>query len=136
MKPFDYYSKPQIPCPRKADFTTVYVYDGGKVVWEGPLNDFNLDKLEFKAKWPTFVSQNVVDEEGFGRQREAYGKGEGRLFEEFKQDLFSEFNISEHPYKEKMFNHAWEKGHAHGYSEVYNEFEDLIYLLKELGYSL
>ena len=59
-----------------------------------------------------------------------YRKENGRLFEEFKKDLFADLDITDNPKAEKLFSIAWEKGHSSGYREVYNEALDLVDLIK------
>jgi hypothetical protein len=56
---------------------------------------------------------------------------EMKLHEEFVNDLFENFNVMNNPKKDKAFALAWEKGHANGLEEVYNEFYDLVELIED-----
>jgi hypothetical protein len=53
-----------------------------------------------------------------------------RLYDEFKKDLFEALGITENPKANKLLCIAEEKGHAFGYSEIYNEALDLVDLIK------
>ena len=67
------------------------------------------------------------------RLREAtdsYRKEDGRLYHLFKQGLFLLHNLEQNDKAERAFSIAWEKGHSSGYLEVYQEFEDLVDLIK------
>lgn len=129
MKPFDYYSKPQTLYPNKKDYITFYVYDKGVVLWSGPT--WERDKAELKEEYPNAVIQEVLDEGGYKAHQKQYGEETHKLHEEFVNDLFEEFGVSDNPKRHKAFHLAWEKGHANGLEEVYNEFYDLVELIKD-----
>ena len=129
MKPFDYYSKPQTLYPNKKDYITSYVYDKGVVLWSGPT--WEKDKAELKEEYPNAVIQEVLDEEGYKAHQKQYGEETHKLHEEFVNDLFEEFGVSDNPKRYKAFHLAWEKGHSNGLEEVYNEFYDLVELIKD-----
>ena len=63
-------------------------------------------------------------------ERVEYREQELRIKERFKHDLFLEFDVEHNPRREKCFTSAWERGHSGGYREVYNEFIDLVDLIK------
>jgi hypothetical protein len=133
MKPFDYYSKPQTVYPNKKDYITFYVYDKGVCICEeksGPLIS-SLTISGLKQKYPNAVIQEVLDKEGFKEHKKQYGEETHKLHEEFVNDLFEEFGVSDNPKRDKAFELAWEKGHANGLEEVYNEFYDLVELIKD-----
>ena len=129
MKPFDYYSKPQTVYPNKKDYITSYVYDKGVVLWSGPT--WEKDKAELKEEYPNAVIQEVLDNEGYKAHQIQYGEETHKLHEEFVNDLFENFNVTDNPKRQKAFDLAWEKGHANGLEEVYNEFYDLVDLIKD-----
>lgn len=129
MKPFEYYSKPKISYPNKIDYITFYVYDKGECIYSGP--SWELEKEELERKYPTAVIQEILDEEGYKEHKEIYRQAEQNLYQEFQTDLFSEFGVSNVPKRFKCFDIAWEKGHANGYSEVYNEFADIVDLIRD-----
>jgi hypothetical protein len=129
MKPFDYYSKPQTLYPNKKDYITSYVYDKGVVLWFGPT--WEKDKAELKEEYPNAVIQEVLNEEGYKAHQKQYGEETHKLHEEFVNDLFEEFGVSDNPKRHKAFHLAWEKGHTNGLEEVYNQFYDLVELIKD-----
>jgi hypothetical protein len=130
MKPFDYYSKPQTSYPNKKDYVTSYVYDKGVVLWSGPT--WEKDKAELKEEYPNAVIQEVLDEEAYKAHRKQYDTESAKLHEEFKDDLFKQFAVTDNPKRHKAFDLAWDRGHSNGVEEVYNEFYDLVELIEEL----
>jgi NifU-like protein involved in Fe-S cluster formation len=60
-----------------------------------------------------------------------YNEETQKLAQEFEDDLFDEFGVSDNPKRHKCFNLAWENGHAHGLREVYNYFGDYVELIKD-----
>lgn len=129
MKPFDYYSKNPIPYPDKINYITYYVYDNGGCLYSGP--SWELSKEELKRKYPTAVIQEILDEEKFKEHKEIYLQAEQKLYQEFQTDLFREFGVSGVPKRFTCFDIAWERGHSNGYSEVYNEFVDIVELIMD-----
>jgi hypothetical protein len=49
-----------------------------------------------------------------------------RLIELFKQDLFKELNIQNHPSKDKFFKFAWKYGVKNGHQGVYDCAKDFL----------
>ena len=129
MKPFDYYSKSSITYPVKQDYTTYYVYDKGEVI--GKFAAWERSKAVLEGLFPNAVVQAVLDEDAFKVHQAQYNEEKHRLGEEFENDLFDEFGVSDNPKRHKCFSLAWENGHAHGYSEVYNHFGDYVELIKD-----
>ena len=52
-----------------------------------------------------------------------------RINQSFKAALFDALKISNHPKREKLWEMAWERGHAHGFYEIAQEAERLAELL-------
>ena len=129
MKPFEYYSKPKIPYGNKLDYITFYVYDKGEVI--GKFMAFERSKKSAKEQYPNAVIQEVLDEDNYEEHRRRYNEETQRLAQEFQDDLFYEFGVSDNPKRHKCFDLAWENGHAHGHSEVYNHFSDYVELIKD-----
>ena len=129
MKPFDYYSKPQTLYPNKQDYIRYFVYDRGEVL--ETTYGYEKSKAELKEEYPNAVIQEVLDDEGYKAHQKQYGEETHKLHEEFVNDLFEEFGVSDNPKRYKAFHLAWEKGHANGLEEVYNEFYDLVELIKD-----
>jgi hypothetical protein len=128
MKSFDYYSKPQTLYPNKQDYIKYYVYDKGEVLWSAP--GYEKSKAQLEKEYPNAVIQVVMDNEGYKAHQKQYGEETHKLHEEFVNDLFENFNVTDNPKKDKAFELAWEKGHANGLEEVYNEFYDLVELIE------
>jgi hypothetical protein len=127
MKPFDYYSRPQTLYPNKKDYITVYVYDKGLCVHEG---DYYTKSI-LKEKYPNAVIQEVLNVDGYNAHLKQYGEETHKLHDEFINDLFENFNVTDNPKRHKVFELAWEQGHAYGFEEVYNKFYDLVDLIKD-----
>jgi hypothetical protein len=129
MKPFDYYSKPQTSYPNKKDYITSYVYDKGECLWSGPT--WEKDKAELKEEYPNALIQEILDEDACKAQRKKYTDERTKLHEEFVNDLFENFNVTDSPKRFKCFQLACEKGHYDDLEKVYNEFCDLVELIKD-----
>ena len=129
MEPFDYYSKPQTVYPNKKDYIAVYVYDKGQVVAKS--FGFEKSKRQLMDEYPNAVIQEVLDDEGYKAHKKQYDEETHKLHEEFVNDLFEEFCVSDNPKRYKAFHLAWERGHANGLEEVYNEFYDLVDLIRD-----
>jgi hypothetical protein len=132
MKPFEYYSKSKIPYPNKKDYVTVFVYNAGKVVWQGPNSEFSNSNPEVAAATSgKYVTQKVTDEEGYKKAQLEYREEDQRLYTEFQDDIFEEFGVVDNPKRFKAFSYAWEAGHAGGYANVHSMFADIVELIRE-----
>ena len=127
MKPLDYYETTTCTYPSKNDYTKYFVYDKGKVIWEG-----SYDEYQIKIDVPFLgdcVTQKVLDEEAYKKHRKEYDKEYSFLLKEFEHDLYDEFGVSENPKRYKCYALAWERGHAYGLGEVYSIFSELVELI-------
>ena len=129
MKPFDYYSKAQTPYPNQKDYITFYVYDKGVVLWSGP--NWEKDKAELKEEYPNALIQEVLDEDAYKARRKEYSDESAKLYQEFQNDLFENFNVTDNPKRFKCFELAWEHGHSSGLEEVSGYFGDLVVLIQD-----
>ena len=129
MKPFDYYSKPQTLYPNKQNYIKYYVYDRGKVLWSA--FGYEKSKSQLEKEYPNAVIQVVMDNEGYNEHKKQYGEETHKLYEEFVNDLFEEFGVTDNPKRHKAFQVAWQQGHAYGFEEVYNKFDDLVELIRD-----
>jgi hypothetical protein len=129
MKPFEYYSNYQIQYPNKKDYITLYVYDKGICVTKS--FGFQKSKRQLMDEYPNAVIQEVLNEEGYKTHQKQYVEEVHKLHGEFINDLFENFNVSDNPKRHRAFELAWDKGHASGLEEVYNEFYDLVDLIKD-----
>ena len=129
MKPFDYYSKLQTLYPNKKDYITLYVYDKGACIYsESSLSN---TKSNLKEDYPNAVIQEVLDEEGYKAHRKEYHDERNKLHQEFQNDLFEDYGVSDNPKRFKCFDLAWEHGHSSGFEEVYNYFGDFVELIRD-----
>jgi hypothetical protein len=133
MKSFDYYSKTQTLYPNKKDYITFYVYDKGVCICEEKSGSVtgSITKSHLNQKYLNAVIQEVLDEDGYKAHQKQYTEEKHKLYEEFVNDLFENFNVTDNPKRQKAFDLAWEKGHANGLEEVYNEFYDLVELIED-----
>ena len=129
MKPFDYYSKPQTAYPNKQDYIQYFVYDRGEVL--EITYGYEKSKSQLEKEYPDAVIQVVLDKEGYKAHQLQYTDEKHKLHEEFVNDLFENFNVTDNPKRQKAFDLAWEKGHSNGLEEVYNEFYDLVELIRD-----
>lgn len=133
MKPFDYYSTTQTFYPNKKDYITFYVYDKGACILEEKSSSTtgSITKSHLHQKYPNAVIQEVFDEEGYKEHRKQYDTERTKLHDEFVSDLFEEFGVGDNIKRHIAFGIAWERGHSNGLEEVYNEFYDLVELIKD-----
>ncbi len=59
-----------------------------------------------------------------------YDNAHYRINDEFKQAIFKEYGIEDHPKGELIWAKSWEKGHSGGYSQIEIEFLDMLDLIK------
>lgn len=112
--------------PRPHDFSTTYWYRAGQVVCtqkpgESLASGFDTSKC---------VKEVCCDEEGLKAARAAYNAETQRIHAQFKQDLFADLGIENHPLRNKLFSKAWDDGHANGFAEVYNCALNLVDLIE------
>lgn len=63
-------------------------------------------------------------------KRREYRAEEARLQALFKADLFRCYGVEDHPKAEDAWRIAYERGHSAGYSEIANEFDEIVVLIK------
>lgn len=74
--------------------------------------------------------KDPVKKASYDRKRKEYNEEQARLENLFKRALFYYTNVENNPKAESVYSIAWEKGHYSGLSEVYNEFLDIVDLIK------
>lgn len=72
----------------------------------------------------------ILTWEEYNKKRIEYKKEDDRLLNLFADDLFIELGIENNPKRETLFNLAYERGHAGGLEEIYNEAISLALLIK------
>ena len=60
-------------------------------------------------EYPNAVIQEVLDDEGYKAHKKQYGEETHKLHEEFVNDLFENFNVTDNPKRHKAFELAWKK---------------------------
>jgi len=127
MKPFGYYDKPQTLYPNKKDYITFYVYDKGACIYsESALSN---TKSALKEDYPNAVIQEVVDDDAYKAHLKEYKDECSKLRQEFVNDLFEEFGVSDNPKRNRALHYAEEKGDS--YNEIYDVFCDIVELIKD-----
>jgi hypothetical protein len=133
MKDFSYYSNQDLKVlvPLKANFTTYHVYNNGGVIFSGTkteYDEFNKNSITYSKA----LVEKVVDEEEYKEALRLYriAVAEADRTEEFINDLFVEFGVEDNPKRDQCYGIAYNMGHAHGFSEVYSMFEQLVELIK------
>jgi hypothetical protein len=89
-----------------------------------------MDFSKYKNKKPFPEFNSSLPKEETQKVRLEYFIEENRLSDLFKEDLFKEHGVSEHPKRERCYSLAYEYGHSSGYSEVANYFNELVNLIK------
>ena len=74
--------------------------------------------------------KDPVKKASYDRRRKEYNEEQARLENLFKRALFYYTDVEDNPKAESAYSIAWEKGHSSGFSEVYNEFLDIVDLIK------
>jgi hypothetical protein len=133
MKPFDYYFKPQINYPNKKDYITFYVYDKGACIAEEKSGSGtgSITKSHLNQKYPNALIQEVLDEDAYKARCKEYYDETDKLHQEFQNDLFEDYGVSDNPKRFKCFELAWEHGHSSGLEEVYGYFGDFVELIHD-----
>lgn len=105
-----------LPFPHKHAFTTTFWYKGGKCVCTQRPGESLASGFDTKS----CVKEVVVDDAAYQEACNAWNNEEQRVVSLFKQDLFNELDIAQHPLRQKLYALAWERGHANGLTEVFN----------------
>lgn len=131
MKPFEYYNKTTNSYPQKKDYMKHYLYDNGKCIFENYHEQYHqAEKMQVFSKHPNAVKQTILDKVNYDAAIAAYTEELNSSIREFKKDLFAEFGVSNNPKAELCYSLAYDRGHSSGFSEIYNEFSDLVKLIQ------
>jgi hypothetical protein len=124
MKPLSYYRTTSVSLPKKDDYMTIYYYRKGKVV--GIKRQFDTDFQPPK----NCVEERVLDEVSYNAHLKHHYEEKIKLKNEFGADLIAEYNMTNHPKANKIFDKAWELGQSKGHEEVEYYFQDFVELFK------
>lgn len=128
MKPIAYYTTTVNKYPNKLEYTTVYMYHKGALIYETS-NSKDPCIAALKQDYPNAVIQKLIRIDEYNKARDTYLEEANKLIEQFKTDLFEHFKVQDHPKRNLCYQLAYDRGHANGYQEIYNEFEDLVQLI-------
>lgn len=120
MKDIKYYTTMNTTYPNRKDYQTTYYYKAGVCVG-------NSNSTQPTPEYT--VKEAVTDEKSFKEHQAEYYTEKAKLHNEFKQDLFEELGIQDHPKREKLFEKAWESSGSDGYYQVWLEAESLVDLI-------
>lgn len=67
----------------------------------------------------------------YKRAKTAYNQEVSSLEQEFRNDLEAYYDMTNHPKADRLYNKAWDMGHASGLLEVANYYENLVELVKD-----
>ena len=91
-------------------------------------------RLEYKTKKICeHCGSNFKDNDALIKYRKAqkdFRIEDNRLYNLFKETVFYESGITDHPKAETLFGIAWELGHSYGLNEVLNHLEDILPLIQ------
>jgi hypothetical protein len=125
MKPLAYYQTTSVSIPKKDDYMTIFYYRKGVMV------GMKVGKIEDDFKPPkNCVEEKVLDELSYNAHLKHYYEEQDRLKNEFQTDLIAEYDMTNHPKANKIFDKSWELGKGN-YEEVEYYFQDLVELFNE-----
>lgn len=151
MKDFKYYGSNPYHYPNKDDYKRYNVYKEDQVlridvssiedVYEIPevaevISGKSFPKHQYKTCVFDLCSKHKIvifeyyDNDLYLDHKKQYNEESGKRHDEFINDIFEEFHVTDNPKRDKCFSLAWEYGHSSGYSEVYNHFSDLVELIQ------
>lgn len=76
----------------------------------------------------TYIDKEV--EKNYTVAKLKYRHEDAKMFTNLKQDLIKEAGIEGHPKADKLWSLAYEQGHSSGLQEIYNQFFELLELIK------
>lgn len=133
MDNFEKY-EPKLPYPNKHDYITTYYYHRGRCVarevpGELPVAEGTSILME-REKLAHCIVEKALDEVAYETARQAYRDEQNRLMKQFEIDLYVDLGITRNKKRFDLYAKAWDRGHAHGYSEIYAVACDLVDLIK------
>lgn len=89
----------------------------------------NMSKYENKVPYPE-SKLRATNRAEYDRLRQEYKEEEHRLIQRFRADVEIDFGMVDHPKAGKLWEKAWDHGHASGLSDVYSVYQDLVELVR------
>jgi len=122
MKPYNEYVKEATrnkPYPRKADYTTVYVYEKGNKIFQGTLVEYNENK-EVHGK----THEKVVDTDAYNKDMKEYNELNSKAQENFKKDVFDNADADlSNPHHQGLWDIIYQDYHSYA-DDIPNKFYD------------
>ncbi len=87
----------------------------------------NLDNDAYRVTYPSSRDFNSQDDYRIAISNFKQQEAEQTL--KFREDLESEYGLSEHPKRNVLWHLAWEHGHSSGLWNVYSWYDELSELL-------
>jgi len=110
--------------PNKKDFSKVYAYKAGEVLWCKPYDDVTAE--ERKA----YTTEKVSDDEGYKAAMKLYRDDAENMTKLFIADLYDEHGVTDNPRAAKCYELAYAHGHATGYADIANYFAEFVELIQ------
>jgi hypothetical protein len=128
MKDYDYYAMKGVSYPTKTQFTTVFVYKTGRVVWQGAMAEFDACEKDLKSAG---MIEKSVDEDAYKTAMASYHVQQQKRSIEFFTDLCEEHGVTGNPKADKVYQLAYDYGHSVGHQEVAGYFAQLAEIIKD-----
>jgi hypothetical protein len=125
MKDFNYYKTCEKKLPIRADHTTIYVYDKGTILAQ--ITESKYRKEDYPQ---SSVIQKSFDKESYNEERTSYYTELAQKREEFRNDLFEEFDIVNHPKAETALEISTRISESDDFEKIYEIFEEIIVLIQ------
>ncbi len=77
------------------------------------------------------IEEQVLDEVSFNAHMKHYQEETKRLHDEFRRDLIEQYDMSDHPKANLLFDKAWDFGNSYELSDVEDYFANLIDLVQD-----
>ena len=120
--------KNKLNFPKRVDYTTVYGYTKGKIVFE--YNGVEWQKATINSVPIASVIEHNVDHNAYNKAMKEYRADKAQAISDFKRDMFDWYGVTANSKADKAFELAWARGRSAGLQEVFSEFEELVDLLK------
>lgn len=94
----------------------------------------NSNVYRTKLNYPHSVNRKTAsldEKEAYKTQADAWQQDQYRLEKLFREDLEKYFFMTLHPKRDKLFEMAWSRGHASGLFSVYDEYVELLELVRD-----
>lgn len=121
-----------LSCPEVTNFRTVKVFKDGKIFYIGNLTALYKEggKTMRQLRNEKYLIEVADDEVEFEKAFEEYIEEDNKKLEQFKNELFSEFDVIEKEKRNECFEKARMYAQSGSFEDIYNEFSNLVELIK------